>query len=316
MSMALSDLEVQNIQAFVKQGGIVIADALPGVMDNHTKYRNERALADVFGIKARLYSREELVTPNGETDLKNISAEVLVNENNKIQLLRNKYGDGAAYFLNRFMDEYPEEKLSNTNDESLSKIRNIFERENLKSGISIKTPAGKAENGIEKYAFSKAGGSARLLGLLPGKEGKDREVLLHFDSPVNLYDIRNTKYLGESNEFKINIQNSVPELYGLLPGKIEDIKIRAKPDAKPGETVTLDFNITGEKVIGFNSVARIEVFNPKGEKINYHSKNCDIKNGSGSYSFNVALNDPKGLWKICVTEVISGIKKEVSVNVK
>ena len=316
MSMALSDLEVQKIQAFVKQGGIVIADALPGVMDSHTKYLDERALADVFGITARVYSREDLVTPAGEADLKVTSAEVLVNENTKLQLLRNKYGKGAAYLLNWFMDEYPEEKLSNTNHESLSKIRNIFERENLKSGISIKTPAGNAENGIEKYAFSNTGGSARLLGLLPGKEGKDREVLIHFNSPVNLYDIRNTKYLGESNEFKINIQNSVPELYGLVQGEIEDIKISTSPEAKPGETFTLDFNITGEKVIGFNSVARIEVFNPKGEKINYHSKNCDIKNGSGSYSFNVALNDPKGFWKINVTEVISGIKKEVSVNVK
>ncbi len=316
MSMALSDLEVQNIRAFVKQGGIVIADALPGVMDNHTKFRETRALADVFGIKARMYSREELVTPDCESGLKVSSAEVLATENNKLQLLRNKYGEGTAYLLNWFMDKYPEEKLSNTNDESLSKIRNIFDREQLKSEINIKTPTGEAENGIEKYAFSNAGGSARLLGLLPGKEGKDRQVLLHFDFPVNLYDIRNTKYLGESNEFKINIQNSVPELYGLVQGKIEDIKINTLSEVKPGETITLDFNITGGKVIGFKSVARIEVFNPKGEKINYHSKNCDIKNGSGSYSFNVALKDPKGLWKILVTEVISGIKKEVPVNVK
>ncbi len=53
MSLALSDQEVKNIQDFVKQGGILIADALPGVMDNHTKFRSKRALADVFGIKAR-----------------------------------------------------------------------------------------------------------------------------------------------------------------------------------------------------------------------------------------------------------------------
>ena len=91
MSLALSDLEVKNIRDFVKQGGIVIADALPGVMDNHTKFRENRELADVFGIKTRAYSREELVTPDGETDLKVKTAVVLANEMN-FMLIHNKYG--------------------------------------------------------------------------------------------------------------------------------------------------------------------------------------------------------------------------------
>jgi hypothetical protein len=315
MSMALSDLEVKNIQDFVKQGGIVIADALPGVMDNHTKFRDKRALADLFGINARLYSREELVTPDCESDLKITTAEVLDKENNRLQLIQNKYGSGVAYLLNYFMDYYPEEKISQTNNLSLSKIRRIFNREDLKSGIQITSPAGDPENGIEKYAFSDAGGPTRLLGLLPGKEGKDKEVILHFDSSVNLYDIRNRKYLGEADKFRIGIKNSVPELFGLLCGEIKDIQVRTKPMVKPGENIILDFDIDGEKTAAFNSVARIEVFNPMGEKVYYYSRNCDIRNGSGRFTFNIALNDLKGLWKICLTEVISNIQKEVSITV-
>ena len=315
MSVALSDLEVKNIRDFVKQGGIVIADALPGVMDNHTKFRENRELADVFGIKGRLYSREELVTPDSESDLKVTTAEVLVKENNKLQLLHNKYGRGTAYLLNYFMDKYPEEKLNHRNEVSLSEIINIFDREQLKSDILITASAGDPENGIEKYAFSDVSGATRLLGLLPGKEGKDKEVVLHFDSPVNLYDIRNRKYFGIAKEFKISIKNSVPELFGLLQGKIEDIKFSSSTQFKSGENVKLDFSIIGENISDLNSVAAIEVLNPKGERVSYYSKNCEIKNGTGTYSFNVALNDPKGEWKIRLTEVISNIQKEVSFKV-
>ena len=315
MSMALSDLEVKNIRDFVKQGGIVIADALPGVMDNHTKFRENRELADMFGIEARSYSREELITPGNESDLNVTSGEVLAKENNKLQLIHNKYGKGAAYLLNYFMDKYPQEKLNHSTEASLYKIRKILDREHLKSGIQIFDSEGNPEPGIEKYAFSDVNGETRLLGLLPGKEGEDKEVVLHFESPVNLYDIRNKKYFGIAKEFKINIKNSTPELFGLLKSKIEDIKIISSSQLNTGENFKIDFNITGENISEFNSVATMEVMNPKGEKISYYSKNCAIKNGAGSYSFNVAVNDPKGEWKIRMTEVISNIQKEVTFKV-
>jgi len=315
MSMALSDQEVRNIQEFVSQGGILIADALPGIMDNHTKFRQPRALAEVFGIQAKSFTVQEIITPKCETDLTVRSAKILLNENNRPQLICNSFGKGKAYLLNYFMDGYPEEKLKHTNETSLIKIRNLFDLEHLKSGINITSPSGELENGIEKYTFSSIGGAARLLGLLPGKEGEDRAVVLHFNESVYLYDIRNKKYLGDADEFKIDIKNSVPELYGLLPGKIEDVKISTEPQIKTGETVSINLGLSGDEIAGFNSVATIEVFNPKGEKINCYSKNCDIKNGSGSYKFNLALNDPKGTWKIRVTEVISNIQNEISILV-
>ncbi len=315
MSLALSDQEVRSIEEFVKKGGIVIADALPGVMDNHTKLRKNRTLADLFGIKARSYLREELVTPKCESDLKVTTAKVQGMENSKIQLLKNKYGEGTAYLLNYFMDGYPEEKLNQKNGASLAKIRNIFELEHLASGIQITTGNGEPENGIEKYTFSDKNASTRLIGLLPGKEGKDKEVVLHFKEPINLYDIRNKKYLGDASEFRLNIHNSVPELFGILKGRIEDIKISIASRVRPGETIALDLSIAGEKISGFNSVATIEVFDPKGDKVNYYSKNCEIINGSGRYSFCTAMNDLTGTWKVRITEVISNLQKEVFIAV-
>jgi len=314
MSYALSDREVQQIEAFVRQGGILIADALPGIMDDHTKIRSERALSDVFGIKPRSYTREELIRPAGESNLKVLEAEVLLKENNDPQILHHNYGKGSAYLLNYFMDNYPEEKFNQSNESSLLKIRKLLAVENLESSILLTSGKGDPANGVEKYSFSEQGSSARLLGLLPGKTGKDEEINLHLNQSVHLYDIRNGKYLGEGNDFKIEVKTSVPELFGLVHGTIDDIKVDAPSTLSRGETISLDFKIVGEGSDDLRSVVRVDVYDPEGVYILYYSDNCEVVNGAGTHRFNTALNDMPGQWKIQLTEVISGIEKEITVS--
>ncbi len=311
MSYALSDREVQQIEAFVRQGGILIADALPGIMDDHTKLRSERALSDVFGIKPRSYTREELISPIGESKLKAGKADVLLKENKVPQMLHHNYGNGSAWLLNYFMDKYPEEKLTHNNESSLQKIRNLLAEENLESSILITKNNGHPANGVEKYSFSEDGSSARLLGLLPGKTGEEEEINLFLNQSVHLYDIRNKKYLGEGNDFKIKVKTSVPELFGLVQGIIEDIKVDAPSRLSRGEAMTLDFKITGVGSADLKSVVRVNVYDPEGANTLYYSDNCELINGSGTHRFNTALNDLPGQWKIHLTEVISGSEKEI-----
>ncbi len=315
MSYALSDKEVQQIEIFVKQGGIVIADALPGVMDDHTKFRSKRELAEVFGIEARTYSRDELVTPKGESKLKITKASVLANWDGRPQFLYNEYGSGRAYLLNYFMDSYTDDKLHHNTASSLMKIRKLFDKENLKSSITLTASTGDPADGVEKYSFSENGSSTRLLGLLPGKTGDSKEINLHVDKSVHLYDIRNHKYLGEGNDFKINIKASVPELFGLVQGTIDHIKVIAPPNIVCGEKVILDFEVEGKGLRSLKSTVHIDVYNPDGKKINYYSGNCDLINSLGRYSFNTALDDPSGYWKIRLTETISGLEKVVLIAV-
>jgi hypothetical protein len=316
MSYAMSDDEADQIAAFVRQGGILIADALPGVMDDHTRIRSTRVLSDVFGIEARSYTREELITPAGESNLRVRDAGMLQKSKGEPEILYHDYGKGSAYLLNYFMDHYPEEKLNKNHESSLLKIRKLFAGEGLESGILIATSKGEPAIGIEKYSFSVPHGSARLLGLLPGHTFEDQECTLHLNQPVHLYDIRNKKYLGEGNDFKIKVKTSVPELFGMVQGSIDDIEVEAPSISDRGETVKLDFKITGEGTSGLKSVVRVNVFDPEGVNRLYYSGNCEVNNGQGTYHFATALNDPAGLWKIQLTEVISGVEKEVTLRIK
>lgn len=316
MSYALSDKEVEQIEAFVNAGGLVIADALPGVMDNHTKFRDKRALADVFGVKTRMYNNTELIVPKHEANLKLKSARALNRDNGRNEVIYNDYGKGKAYLLNYFMNEYSEEKLNGENEMSLMKLRNLFDREDIASSIGITKPDGALKNGIEKYAFTANDGPNRLLGLLPGNEGVDEKIILNFSKPLHLYDIRNKKYLGEGSDFEISIKKSVPELFSLLEHRIKGFDVNSSASAKLGEKVELKINIIGDEFSNFRSVASIDVYNPNGERLNYYSKNCDIENGNGVYGFDTALNDLPGEWKIRITEAISGMEKDVVILIE
>ncbi|GJM30554.1 MAG: hypothetical protein DHS20C17_31890 [Cyclobacteriaceae bacterium] len=316
MSYALSDNEVEQIESFVRKGGVLIADALPGVMDDHAKFRSTRALAKVFGIEARAFTREELVIPENEPTLNTTTGSVLANQNGTPELVYNEYGEGKAYLLNYFMDNYPEQRLNNSSESTLRKIRELMTRENLQSNISLTTGSGVSAHGVEKYSFSESSGAARILGLLPGQTTVNSEINLQLKDTVHLYDIRNSKYLGEGSSFKIGLKTSVPELFGLVQGKIEGIKVTAPSGISQGEKITLDFEIAGSELSGLKSAVTINVFNPKGERVPYYGDNCDIINGSGTYTFNTALDDPSGIWKIGLTEVISGIEEEVLVELR
>ncbi|GAH13379.1 unnamed protein product [marine sediment metagenome] len=65
-----------------------------------------------------------------------------------------------------------------------------------------------------------------------------------------------------------------------------------------GEVVSINFNVVEKEISHLKSVARINVYDPDGKYIQYYSSNGDITYGSGSYSFQTAMNDLPGTWKI------------------
>ena len=55
-----------------------------------------------------------------------------------------------------------------------------------------------------------------------------------------------------------------------------------------------------------NHVVNLKVYSPEKENKLYLNKNLYLKNGKGTYTIPIALNDIKGRWKIKAKEVISG----------
>jgi len=60
LSLAVSAREIAALEAFVQAGGIVIADAAPGLMDEHCAWRSETALGTLFGVRAPVSRKRTL----------------------------------------------------------------------------------------------------------------------------------------------------------------------------------------------------------------------------------------------------------------
>ena len=66
LSLALSPAEVKNIEEFRSGGGVVIADAAAGVMDQHCAWQQNGAVNELFGITAVASNKRALKTGGGE----------------------------------------------------------------------------------------------------------------------------------------------------------------------------------------------------------------------------------------------------------
>jgi hypothetical protein len=313
MSIALSDKEVESIREFVRRGGTVIADALPGVMDEHCAFREQRALADIFGIAPIKSNRDAIIVMKGEPDLKLAGARAMAHEEGRPMLFEHRFGEGRAYLLNYFLDRYSEDKLERRNTASLEKIKQIFDAAAINPMVKLASLSGERITDCETYLFNF--GSTRLLGLVPDKEKPSRQrVRITFNKRGALYDVRQKRYLGNGSDFEIEIEPAAPRLLALVENRISGFEIRSPDRARLGEPVTLNFRFASDSQL--RSVAKIVVTDPLGREARVYGGNHEIVNGAGKVGFRTALNDPRGVWRLAVTEVISGETAHAEITIQ
>ncbi len=294
----------RNFNPEVKiSGGAVIADALPGVMDEHCTFREARALADVFGIAATKSNREAIVAMKGELDLKLSTAKALRTEEGQPMLVENRFGQGRAYLLNYFLHRYPEDKLARRQGPALEKIKQVITAAAIQPSVKLTSLAGERVVDCESYLFNF--GSTRLLGLVPDKDKPASEpVRIAFEQKGALYDVRQKRYVGSGSVFETEIEPAVPRLFALVENRISGLALQSATTARLGEAVTVQFRIASSPQL--RSVAKVVVTDPSGREMHYYGGNHEIANGAGSVTFRTALNDVRGAWRVAVAEAISG----------
>ena len=307
MSVALSDKEAAAIREFARQGGTVIADALPGVMDEHCTFRDARALADVFGVVATKSNRDAIVAMKGEADLKLSTAKAMRTEEGHPMLIENRFGQGRAYLLNYFLHRYPEDKLERRQGPAMEKLKQVITAAGIQLSVRLTSLAGARVADCESYLFNF--GSTRLLGLVPDKDKPASErVRIAFEQKGEqkgaLYDVRRKRYVGAGSTFETEIEPAVPRLLALVETRISGLELQAATNARLGEAVTVQFRIASSPQL--RSVAVVNVTDPSGREMRHYGGNQEIANGAGTVTFRTALNDARGVWRVAVTEALSG----------
>ena len=313
MSIALSDKEVEAIRAFVRRGGTLIGDALTGLMDEHCAFRGTRALMDVFGFESAKGGRETVTAGKGREMIRLTTARALALEEGAPLLLANRYGEGRAYYLNYFLNTYPENRREGRTGAALKNLKTILDDAGISPKVRMTGTDGAPVSGCSGYLFNN--GSTRLIGLIPDKsKSGPQKIRIAFDGKAAIYDVRQRQYLGTATELETEIEPAVPRLFALVEGKVTRLDASVPAQVKPGDEVGIKFSVRGPATM--RSVAIITVTGPDGKVIPWYGGNEDIFSGTGSFSFRTALNDPVGTWKVTLRDALSGAQSDVNVEVR
>ena len=228
-------------------------------------------------------------------------------------LLANRYGGGRAYYLNYFLNTYPEDRREGRGDAVLKNLRTVLNDAGMTPKIRTTGVDGSPASGCAGYLFNN--GSTRLLGLIPdkAKPGPQR-IRLSFDGEAAIYDVRQKRYLGTGTEFETDIAPAVPCLFAMVKREITGLEAKVPAPVKPGDEVRIDFSVQGPADL--RSVASVTVTGPDGKIIPWYGGNEDIVSGRGSVRFRTALNDLAGTWNVTVRETLSGIQRDVRVEIR
>ncbi|MBI4244047.1 MAG: beta-galactosidase, partial [Planctomycetes bacterium] len=331
-AVSLSGKEVAEIKKFVYNGGILISDLSPAVYDEHGKALSSSALNDVLGItgEVRTIGKREAIVDISKMGLKSFRTTEYNHitiatgtaygriDGTILAIVINKYGKGQSILLNFRMNDYIEERRKGegmSKQECMDKLLTLC---GLKSPVQIKLDSGGRLQGCEVIRYSD--GTGEYIGLLKEKLSKDegaKKVGIFLPRTGHLYDVREKQYIGPTDRTMTEITPGRVKVYAMMPYKIEGVVVKPDESAvEPGEKFHFQIIIQpseGKKT--GKHVVHIEVFDPDGQTRRYYGKNLILEKGQGLYYIPLALNEQKGTWKVVVTEIVSGQKREIDFEV-
>jgi len=321
-SQALSAKEVAAIKAFVQGGGVVIADGRPGLMDEHCRTLPQGALDDVFGVTAKPDGREPMT--QGDFVLKGVTVDdtcaspslqvttgkAVAQIAGRPAFVTNAYGKGQAVLLNMFLNQYPRRQSLSAHAGLLSVAREAFAAAHAAPPLSCVVEGDHAVK-VRRFVH----GGVQLIGLLRDVKPGGCQVRLTLPAAQHIYDARAGEVLGAKKELTLELTAGEAKLLALLPEKLTAVKVQpAALKLAPGAMMAYAVAAVGEKQ-KLPRTFRVEVTDPAGRPRSYYGTQLATDQDIAQGTFQLALNDAPGKWKITATDVATGVKGEATFTV-
>lgn len=339
---AMSPRQAKRVRTFVRDGGTVLADLRPAVVDAHCKRYERGALDDVFGIRqdTRMarpvigrveVSQPDMVLPMATADasLQLAGARANATVAGAPAVIVNEFGAGRAILLNVAVSDYVLDKLMDSGHTALRFVDNDT-AENLATllrGLTSHTrPPSKPKvtpqvPGVHLYRYTS--GETQLLGLqydivpyLPGvgsrsrkrmndiAEKKTHDVTITLDNDRHIYNVFAGKYMGQSGSITHTIKPGDIKLMTALPYKVD--ALRADVDVVE-DRIEYKVTVVPSQHSQLNlHMLRLQVTRPDGQPAPHYAANVDAPGGVGRGALHMAINDPRGTWQLTWRDVVSG----------
>src|ERR1043165_311856 len=338
LAFALSNDEVQRLQEFVARGGVVIADAAPGWLDQHCAWQRNDRVNKLFGIITAPSDKRELkltASASGiriaEPDLRASRGTTLFKITNGSVAIVNHTGSGWTIYLNTVWDQYPKLRAAKFGGAAYRDlIHAIFNQAGVPPAVEVTSPDGQpiAQAQIARYRF----GNAEILAIVKenvavaGVVGQDgvttyndanlgqvakQELTIKLPRKSNVTDVRTGKKLGFTDVVHSSILIGDALILALTPDTNE-LKLAGDGAAHRGDHVA--FNLTS--TTSDTALVRCHVYAPDGSRLPIYSSNVLVQHGRGTFTLPFALNDTPGKYVIRVTDVATGATVGKSIKLK
>jgi hypothetical protein len=355
-AMAIGAAEAQALREFVEQGGILIADARPGLTDEHGKWDEKQTVPTLFGLSwsKELGRRMPVAEVSGEyrgvpfkNHLLKFPADPAVRLNGAQAVLQvegiplvtcHPVGQGVAICLNipfNYYRGYPTpdhlylylgEPDHNRLVENI--LTAIFQAHGIGRVVPVDVPEGPWLWGLDVSLHSD--GLAHYVGVTKKRQTRtepDHEIVVHAPRPGHVYDMLRGKYLGQRSQWKVRVAPAEVQLFSILPYRVAAVRSSAvrrpvrssavrRPWAERGGEIrgTVAVDTGGAKAV--RHVIHLEVVRPDGQAVRYLARNLETVGGQAPFTLPLALNEPPGIYTLHFTDVATGTKATVRVDVK
>ena len=302
-SIALSRKEKDSLAAFVARGGLLLADTRPGVRDEHGKVCDDPDFAGLFdgrrgvllGADVQEYARTSLGGTGGETASVSEGA---------VSLKRRIRRDVAAALGRCGVSPM----ASVTSADGSPYPCDVALREdggNRVFAIHLDT-RGADNNGTSKADRKSQTACGRF------DFSKGDAVTARLGGKGHVYDVREGRYLGYTDEIRTSVLPGWTRLYSILQEKPGALSLDGPAVVRAGETARFAFAAGNAKGA---HVFHIEFADPDGRIPWRFFRNVRTLEGGGSYALETAFNEKPGRWTATVVHVNTGARRTIEFEI-
>ncbi|MEK7395390.1 MAG: alpha-amylase family protein [Candidatus Poribacteria bacterium] len=233
-SVAMSQKECQQIEEFVRQGGLVIADNMTATMDEHCKRLPKGQLDKLFGVNRSSvgWIKNEGIEalPVYESDISLTTGKASNTVNQILTIIENHTGNGRTVYLNIDMLNYGKYRLSPPKGNSyLECFRNILQSSGIQAEVKVLKMDDQPAECVEIWRYQ--GDDANYVAIM-------RNAELDVDSLGHAGDHDNTKI--EKNEKVQIIFNHKAQLKDIINDKVYGVTDRITMELNPWKPIILE----------------------------------------------------------------------------
>ncbi|MBI4027870.1 MAG: hypothetical protein HY360_22990 [Verrucomicrobia bacterium] len=286
----MSGDEAEAIRAFVKEGGLVIADNEPGGWSQFGRKLEKGQLADLFPV----LDKENLV----------------------------RFGKGAAGYLPDRINGYLArmEAGDYTGSDSVAHLLKQFA--GVAPVIELTDANGKSRRDTLMPIFEK--GSTQLVGMLRADSSVDKETeetRIQLDGKHHVWDARTGAYHGFVDALNIKL-DMYPKLFALLSANPRGITLApAKKTVRPGEILDVSLNVkfaegSPDGIARMGQVAHVRVLGPDGAELEWYRQNVTFEGATCAVRLPISESEAPGRYSIKAFYPLAGMETDASFVVK